>query len=375
MNKKRSIYISKIKKWSRVFLFGSDDIEFIGHQRQSAAEINYVPLVTTTVIASILFIFLHVLSKWYVVYENIHILNFVFMSISLLLFIFEMTYLRKHRKYSTVIYYLYIITCYIYIILLGAIFMPTHISPWVGISMCVFPTLLFTYPFLHYIFNTIVSAIYITLCFVIKDQTMAIRETIITVLALFCSYFATLILTYQRVSSLKANTRYEQDSRTDDLTGLPNRRAINMRLNNAHNKLGEFMAGMIMLDVDNFKAYNDNYGHIKGDEALIKIGNVLRIISTKYNVFIGRYGGEEFIVFVNFISINDIDVIAKEIKDSVNNLNIDFVSNPSKEKQLTVSIGVARTEPGDDALDVLNNADIALYQSKNKGRNIITDKN
>jgi len=375
MNKKRSVYISKIKKWSRIFFFGSDDINFFARQRQSAAEINYVPLLTTTVIALISFFFLHVLSEWYVVYESIHHLNFVLMSVTILLFIFEMVYLRKHRKYSTVVYYLYIIVCYIYVILLGAVFMPTDVSPWVGILMCVFPTLLFTYPFFHYIVNTIVSVIYITLCFIVKDQTMAIRETIITILALFCSDFATLIVAYQRVLSLKANTRYEQDSRTDDLTGLPNRRAINLRLNNAHNKPKEFIAGMIMLDVDNFKAYNDNYGHIKGDEALIKIGNVLKIIASRYNIFIGRYGGEEFIVFVNFINVNNIDNIAKEIKESVKDLNIDFVSNPSKEKQLTISIGVARTETGDDALDVLNNADIALYQSKNKGRNVITDKN
>ncbi len=371
VNKKKIRFTTILK----IVFFGDDDPEFIAHQQESAVELNFPSLLITNILALLSLILIYILSFFLDIYKTTNRIDLIFIIIFTLSLIFEATFLRKHRKYSTLCYYFFIYLAYLYILIVSSVYFSDTMSPWLNIMMALVPTLLFTYPYFHYLTNTTMALVYIVLCWMLKSQDIALRETIITSLTMSCSNFITLILVYQRVSALRIRHKFERDSNTDDLTGLPNRRAINLRIDETNEKTGEYISGMIMLDIDNFKAYNDTYGHIKGDQALIKIGDALDKISKKYGIFIGRYGGEEFLVLVNFINLQNIETIAQDILNTVKELNIQFEDNPNKNnKILTVSAGIAKAESGDDALDVLNNADIALYESKSKGKDIVSEK-
>lgn len=126
-----------------------------------------------------------------------------------------------------------------------------------------------------------------------------------------------------------------------------------------------------MMDIDDFKIYNDLYGHLKGDEVLAKIGQVLQSVSEKYGVFIARYGGEEFVAIITYMNLNNIDKISLAIENGIRALQIPFESKQREQKIVTISIGVAYAGYEETAMDILNKADNALYKAKNAGKNRI----
>jgi len=126
----------------------------------------------------------------------------------------------------------------------------------------------------------------------------------------------------------------------------------------------------LLIDIDYFKRYNDNYGHLQGDKCLQEVAGVLLETFQRENDFAARFGGEEFCVVLNDESANEPEVLAakahvnleeKHIKHAYS-LNADFV---------TYSIGVASVVPASDMKPawLLNRADKALYQAKHNGRN------
>lgn len=146
-------------------------------------------------------------------------------------------------------------------------------------------------------------------------------------------------------------------SLTDELTGLPNRRHLNIKLREI-----ESLSGAIcIVDIDHFKKINDTYGHEVGDKILRNTGLKLSNFSSE-NIFISRSGGEEFIIVING-NINPGDVIRK-IKKSVSD-------DCSGSINITVSIGVATKQKHNTSSSVVIAADEALYRAKMTGRNCI----
>ncbi|MCS4518006.1 GGDEF domain-containing protein [Clostridium botulinum] len=129
---------------------------------------------------------------------------------------------------------------------------------------------------------------------------------------------------------------------------------------------------IVFIDVDYFKAYNDNYGHIEGDKVLMKIGKSIINVAKKYSGVVGRYGGDEFIVLLNEVKTSELEVIAMEISKEINKLKIKREYSHISKYQ-TVSIGVASIIPKEEEKieDLINYADKALYKSKENGRNCI----
>ncbi|WP_447215460.1 GGDEF domain-containing protein [Citrobacter pasteurii] len=146
-------------------------------------------------------------------------------------------------------------------------------------------------------------------------------------------------------------------SLTDELTGLPNRRHLNVKLREIENR-----AGMICIaDIDHFKSINDIYGHGAGDNVLRNIGLTLsHYINDK--VFISRSGGEEFAIVI-FDDTNAEDFIRK-IKTSVSDEDKGSIS-------ITLSIGVAIKQKKDSSSEIITAADDALYRAKRAGRDCI----
>lgn len=157
-------------------------------------------------------------------------------------------------------------------------------------------------------------------------------------------------------------------SMMDPLTGLYNRRGLQSRLENlpaADN--GEHF--VLLLDIDHFKAYNDHYGHMMGDQALIRVSAAIRDAVRSRDI-VARFGGEEFMVLLSNISLELARQTAERIRQKVYDLKIPHMFNESVATNVTISIGIAMFND-EDIEQALEKADKALYEAKHSGRNSI----
>lgn len=177
------------------------------------------------------------------------------------------------------------------------------------------------------------------------------------------------------IAGMKAHSRnlaeecseFRQMSFMDDLCGVPNRRSLDAALAEVEQ---ERALAVFLLDVDNFKAYNDMLGHQKGDEALRLVAQEgARVVEESGRFF--RYGGEEFCVLLLDENVYRAVEIAEDIRRGVRALAIPHPGNPPG--VLTISIGVAVREAGEALSDdeLLHQADDSLYQAKGAGRDCV----
>ncbi len=158
---------------------------------------------------------------------------------------------------------------------------------------------------------------------------------------------------------------------TDDLTKLFNARHFYQRLKDEINRARRYRAplSLLLLDIDFFKKYNDQYGHQEGNEVLRQLGKTiqscLRSMDSAY-----RYGGEEFTVILPQTSCCEAETVAHRIRESVEKLI--FVPRENEKVTITISIGVAEYLYGEDNEAFVKKADKAMYLSKNSGRNRVT---
>jgi diguanylate cyclase (GGDEF)-like protein len=179
----------------------------------------------------------------------------------------------------------------------------------------------------------------------------------------------------QRTAELR-NVVAELDrlSRTDALTGCLNYRGFREAANQLWREAREngTMLSALALDIDHFKAYNDRYGHPRGDNALKRFAGAVRSALYHRDDVIVRPGGEEFIVFLPDTTLEQAVRVGERICASV--LHADIAHAGSPVGMLTVSIGVATNLPedGDDPEVMLARADAALYRAKHQGRNRVS---
>lgn len=175
-------------------------------------------------------------------------------------------------------------------------------------------------------------------------------------------------LTYKLNS---ANKELQQLSATDGLTGLSNRRMfdeLSLREWRRCERMKKPFA-LVMVDVDNFKLYNDNYGHQAGDECLKAVAAQMLRAAPRASDVVARYGGEEFVFVLGETDMDGAKWVANHVRQRIVELNMPHVG--SAFKQVTISCGVASVMPSDKlSLEtLLQTADYALYQAKEAGRN------
>ena len=176
-----------------------------------------------------------------------------------------------------------------------------------------------------------------------------------------------------QVDLFQRKRELEQLALADGLTGLANRRHFDQTLDAAYRRClrsGEYM-GLALVDIDNFKQFNDNYGHMQGDDALRSVAQLMRQHAQRAGELAARYGGEEF----GFIHIGDngvgLPLLMEELRHAVEQLALPHSS--SKFGVLTISVGVIVTGPGARVTlqQMLTMADELLYSAKASGRNCV----
>ncbi len=154
-----------------------------------------------------------------------------------------------------------------------------------------------------------------------------------------------------------------QQAKTDELTGALNRRGLLQRLEDEHASAlqGKTRYALMMVDVDHFKAINDQHGHAQGDQVLQAVSASLRA-ALRSDDLVGRWGGEEFCVLLPRTQLHDAEPLAQRVADRV--------AASGTGIRVTVSIGVSEYGPADpDLRAVIRRADDALYRAKETGRN------
>lgn len=160
----------------------------------------------------------------------------------------------------------------------------------------------------------------------------------------------------------------KESSITDDLTGLYNHRLLKAQLERElklAQRYGKFLS-VILLDLDNFKDYNDNFGHLEGDEALKKIGNILKK-NTRATDYPARYGGDEFAIICPNTSLEEAVFVASKLQEAVSNFRFKGTGQ-NKHYKITMSVGISNfPSHANNIKDLLLVADNALFKAKMKG--------
>jgi len=153
----------------------------------------------------------------------------------------------------------------------------------------------------------------------------------------------------------------------DELTGIANRRAI-LNLKRSvmlQNKLNQQVSSLISIDIDHFKAVNDQYGHDIGDELIISITNTI-VQTVRYSDRVGRVGGEEFLIVLENQSLEHAKDIAERIR-----LSVAEKEHTSLSISATISLGVIEIAPNETSEQAAKRVDLHLYEAKRRGRNTV----
>ncbi|WP_422959842.1 GGDEF domain-containing protein [Undibacterium sp. Xuan67W] len=164
----------------------------------------------------------------------------------------------------------------------------------------------------------------------------------------------------------------KKEATTDSLTGIYNRRFFDEHFKMAmgHSKRQKLPLSVFMVDIDFFKEYNDYYGHVAGDKALIIVAKTLKTQLVRANDIVARYGGEEFILMLPNMPEDLAMQFAEKIRAAVWDAAIPHLKSRISE-QISISIGVSTYQQSEDVSiqHLLEAADTALYKAKQNGRN------
>jgi diguanylate cyclase (GGDEF)-like protein len=165
----------------------------------------------------------------------------------------------------------------------------------------------------------------------------------------------------------RASRSLHERSRNDELTGLPNRSTLEERLEHAVERLerNESPVAVLFVDIDGFKAVNDNHGHVRGDALLRDVGRALGERVRRPDV-LGRFAGDEFVLVLERTSLELAEQVARRLLHAVRR-----ISSTSPDVHVTASIGVVLTEDPDADVDqLLREADAAMYRAKADGGDV-----
>ncbi|WP_082070605.1 GGDEF domain-containing response regulator [Gynuella sunshinyii] len=185
------------------------------------------------------------------------------------------------------------------------------------------------------------------------------------------------IIAMQRIADMQANLhelnrKLSEQSETDPLTGLSNRRYFNLRAVDQFETARRMAlsVAIMMMDIDQFKVYNDNYGHLQGDSCLQQVSRVLKSVVRRTTDLVARFGGEEFIIMLQDCDAKGAQMIADEIMAAIDQAAIPHEYSAVSD-HVTLSIGVCVIVPDRNLVelqDCIKIADEQLYKAKNRGR-------
>lgn len=353
----------KIEKWC----YGGQSRTFFMEQQKTIHAYNakiMSSLLSLMTIVLACYLILSLLS------ESISKYISLYLSYFLILLMMHISY-EKAAKKSILLTNCYIAgfatVIFSFVCLIGTLFGPSTAAVMFLVYMLTVPMLLII-P-VHYMYGFLLTAfvIYSVTALFLKEPLYAYVDCIHGLTCLVLGFFISRRVLESRIALLAINEELDKNSRFDALTGIPNRRSLEQYLQNTYAE-NETIT-LAMLDIDDFKRYNDTYGHLKGDEAIRSVAHILRIHGLKRDCFFARYGGEEFILIDTKHSEAEVRDLLEEICEDIRSQNI--LHQNTRANRLTVSIGYAQKLGQESYEALLKRADDALYVAKRSGKNCI----
>ncbi|MDN7180087.1 diguanylate cyclase [Caballeronia sp. SEWSISQ10-4 2] len=170
---------------------------------------------------------------------------------------------------------------------------------------------------------------------------------------------------------LETNLELQRLTNSDGLTGLSNRRCLDDYMNAEWKRAArdQSQLGFLMIDVDNFKSYNDTYGHVAGDDVLKLVARAIESSLNRPADLAARFGGEEFAVVLPSTSAGGLRLLGEKIRMAVEALAVPHTGSASE--RVTISVGgvMQVPQPSEEVKQLIEAADLALYRAKRDGRN------
>ncbi|QYF95405.1 diguanylate cyclase [Massilia sp. PAMC28688] len=220
--------------------------------------------------------------------------------------------------------------------------------------------------------NMITLAVFIAVVTLYQpDPQLAMYQIIFMIAANSIGAYGGYFLEQSVRTMFLVNKLLNELAELDGLTGLSNRRTLNIQLDRIWRQAvrDQQAVAIAMIDVDHFKKYNDRYGHAQGDAALRAVADIIAHHARRPMDITARYGGEEFAVVWYHPSATELPRMAEILCQAVVGLN--FPHADSDIGKVSISVGVALVTPsaGRSSAELLKAADLALYQAKEQGRN------
>ncbi len=161
-----------------------------------------------------------------------------------------------------------------------------------------------------------------------------------------------------------------EESLTDALTGLANRRAFDGMLEKLlqQNSEEDIPFCLVIADIDYFKKFNDTYGHLVGDKVLRYVGKTIKSC-VKGMDMTARFGGEEFVILLPETEMEGAEIVAEHVRQAISKKDLTDHSKNSNYGRITISLGISQYQKGELPTDLISRADQALYKAKENGRN------
>lgn len=279
--------------------------------------------------------------------------------VSIVYFLIANSVLFENEQRGRILYNIFICLFFFFSTLMGTRYSLEGLAVTFNVILVLLPFLSidpprYTVPLI--IINVIIFIILAILC---KSGQTRFNDIFDAIIFGFLSIYCNFVITTKLIRQFAYEMTIEKEKNYDGLTHVYTKK-LSQHLISESLKSG-YSGVLLIIDIDKFKHYNDEYGHIYGDEVLVKVAKALQANFRKDDI-IGRFGGDEFIVFMKDATLANAKVKTENYQNSLKSVF-------DEQRPVTCSIGMAAVENGFDYETLLKKADQALYFSKENGRN------
>lgn len=333
--------------------------------REAIRRQNYMSMTGLLIITAAMTI---LLSAWYGAAQNMQVLAagyLVIFAVNLLLLVCCQTRLMKAHPLAGL--YVEVIICMSFAIYLSAFYMPEQKAAVILGLFCIVPLVIMDRLWRIDLLLTFFFLLHTILVLLQKPAEVA-RIDIVNSLGFFIlGVWLGNSSMLSRLDEMELRRRSDEEKLVDILSGIGNRRSLFEQMAAYETPGAEQPIGALMFDIDDFKSFNDKFGHAVGDRCLRELGNLLQQVQKEWQVKFYRYGGDEFVGFVFGCGRNELQQLAKVIRARASGLAVNG-------RQITLSVGGAYR--GEQAAanyeKLIDCADRQLYAAKAQGGNMVS---
>ncbi len=295
--------------------------------------------------------------------------NIVYTFLSLMMYLICPFLARVTSHLSNVAAYLSMSLLFLYCIVMGTFLRPGYNSTPFFVVLVAVPIIMADVPWHIMLMTGLFAILNLTCSYIVRPGTEVFAYDLLYTLIFYpTSCFLIPFSVKSTIREIVDRYQLKKDQDLDGLTQLYHRGAARERISEELARFQRGPAAMFMIDVDDFKHINDTYGHMAGDMVLCAVADCIRSVK-KDNIIAARYGGDEFILFLyDLKAMDDIDSYAETLIEKIYSLNRKEAFQ-FRDYFITVSIGIAPSFPKATFEDLLAEADKAVYEAKNDGKN------